>query len=113
MGKVIKLYNEQEEERGITRTTKKQKRKEIKFTRNKNKAVKELKNDINICLTRIEKLIKNLAELEELEHILENLLDKEHYDERIPPAIKSINILLEELTNFWFQGVAMIRNNLK
>ncbi len=110
MGKVIKLYNEQE--RGITRTTKKQKRKEIKFTRNKNKAVKEFKNDINICLTRIEKLIKNLAELEELEHILENLLDKEHYDERIPPAIKSINILLEELTNFWFQGVSMIRNNL-
>jgi hypothetical protein len=112
MGKVIKLYNEQEEERGITRTTKKQKRKEIKFARNKNKAVKELKNDINICLDRIEKLIKNLAELEELEHILKNLLDKEHYDERIPPAIKSINILLEELTNFWFQGASMIRNNL-
>jgi DNA repair exonuclease SbcCD ATPase subunit len=112
MGKVIKLYNEQEEERGITRTTKKQKRKEIKFTRNKNKAIKEFKKDINICLTRIEKLIKNLAELEELEHILENLLDEEHYDERIPPAIKGINILLEELTNFWFHGVAMIRNNL-
>jgi hypothetical protein len=57
--------------------------------------------------------VKNLAELEELEHILDNLLDKEHYDERIPPAIKSINILLEELTSFWFQGIAMIRNNLK
>jgi hypothetical protein len=42
MGKVIKLYNEQEEERGITRTTKKQKRKKIKFARIKIKRQKNL-----------------------------------------------------------------------
>jgi hypothetical protein len=68
------------------------------------KEVKEFKNDINLCLIQIKRMKRNLAELEWLEQFLESFLDEEHYDERIPPIIKDIEILLKEITTLGLKG---------
>ena len=54
-----------------------------------------------------------MAELEWLEQFLESFLDEEHYDERIPPIIKDIEILLKEITTLWSQGLSEIRSKLR
>jgi hypothetical protein len=113
MGKVIKLTRKQEEEEEAIKTAKKQKGKSIKLTRKQKKEVKEFKNDINLCLIQIKRMKKNLVELEELEQFLESLLDKEHYDDRIPPAIKGMNILLKEVTTLLYQGLSEIKRKLR
>ena len=113
MGKVIKLFNEPKEEEEIIKAIKNQKGKSIKLTRRQKKEVKEFKNDINLCLIQIKEMKRNLAELEWLEQFLESFVDKEHYDERIPPIIKDINILLKEITTLWSQGLYEIRSKLR
>ncbi len=113
MGKVIKLYNEQKEEEEIIKAIKNQDGKSIKLTKKQKKELKEFENDLNLCLIQIKRIKNNLVELEELEHFLESLLDKEHYDKRIPPAIKGMNVLLKEVTTLWSQVLSEIKSKLR